>query len=126
MLHFFTECEVAKDLSRAVEKYAIDEFKVQGTINPKNLILGEVNPDQSNILNTIVLATKCKMYSMRCLGKIATLTNIKHFISECKNFERYNAIKKQKLNIHLKKWNEINLDEYIINDMTEPRPPKDG
>ena len=114
VLHFYCECEYAQKLWSEVQTFIYKRTGEQITLTSQNIIFGNLSPTNP-VANIIVLATKSLLYSYRCSNKVCTIKNIRNYIYECENLERFNAIKKGKLYYHNKKWGTSDeIEQYLV------------
>ena len=59
-----------------------------------------------HIKNTICLLVKQFIYRQRCLQKDISIVQFKKHVYNIKGYEKYYALKNNKINKHLRKWGE--------------------
>ena len=111
LCHFYWDCEWVQNLWAEVTEFIKIDFGIKVEPTLEKIMLGKF---ENNEINTIFLAAKSLLYSDRCLRNTTTLAKIKKFVIKCQKFEKYNAIRKNKLSVHNKKWGiDDSLEQYI-------------
>ena len=111
--HFFFHCEIAKKIWSEVEQYLEHFWKVKVTITLENILLNKIDTKPCSVANFVCLITKQEMYSKRCLKEKLTTKNLFKRIKTLQGYERQQAIKNGKLKLHIQKWGENELNDYI-------------
>ena len=107
--HLFYECSPVQDLIQYMcSKWGDD------SCNPtyKNVILNSVHENPKHVVNCVCVILKQYVYRTRCLGEQLSRKGLDVVVSECKNFEKYYAVKDQRLYQYNKKWCGGDLEEY--------------
>ena len=119
VFHFFWGCEFAQKLWEDVEQFIAKKCNVKITLTAQSIIFGETSVNNKSPINTIILATKTLMYSKRCLKQKINIQDIILYCNECREFERINAIKKEKENFDKLKWQDSpKIEEYVTQYLT--------
>ena len=66
--------------------------------------MNEVTTKKSSVVQFICVVTKQYIYSQRCLGKQLSFQEVKAKISKLKSIEKYIAVKNNKVDLYIKKW----------------------
>ena len=114
VLHFYWECEWVQELWAEVKNLIEQKFQIEIDLNPINIIFGKVVINRKSAANTIILIVKALLYTNRCLKIKTDIKYIERYIYTCEQYELYNAMRRNKTNVHYNKWlNDNSLDEYI-------------
>ena len=106
-LHILWECEKVQKVWGEISVFIknLTNFDVQ--LSPEKVIFNTVHANPKHVSNFVVLAAKAKIYALKCKQETLSVIKIKSFIEECKNIEKFNALKKNKLDQNIKKWSGI-------------------
>ena len=105
VIHLFYECEVTKKFwSTLFQTWGI-YFHCTNMVSARVILLGD--PTLPELLNFVLLVAKRYIYISRCEEKTPTFVNFKSFIFNIQKTERYIAIRKSKLDKHIKKWGDM-------------------
>ena len=74
----------------------------------KSVLLNNVVENPKSVVNMISLATKQYISASRCANKAPNFQELKRVILQYKNFEKYYAVKDNKIPVYLKRW-ECNM-----------------
>ena len=106
--HLLYDCEIIQNVWKKVPML-IEKLKIKTdyVINATNVIYNTVHKNPGHVINFIVLVIKSKIYTTRCLQGNINFVNFEKYINECKNIEKYNALKNNTIVKHAKKWEGI-------------------
>ena len=100
--HLFVECSLVKDAWQEVRLFfQIPEAK------PVEILLCRLNNSKRHVHNLVGLVFMQYVYSMKCLEKGVSGSQIINKVLYIKNIEKYIAISNNLLQKHEKKWCEI-------------------
>ena len=106
--HLFCTCTVTQRLWDQLRSwlYKVISFPI---LEPKTVILGLLSETTSNyiLINHIILLFKRFVFAKRKERKHIGFNGLKAFIKNVENTENQIASRKQKADIHYKKWNPI-------------------
>ena len=99
--HLFYECICVKPLWHFFE--SLTNYKVTSYA----VLLHNIEPNPTHVLNCIALLIKYYIYRTRCLNERLSVNQCRNYIERVKEIEHQIAIDKHKVSLHEKKWSEI-------------------
>ena len=121
LVHLFIKCTHVQTLWDQIRKYIQEKFPyLQVEINPSNIILNQICPNKRHGANFICLLSKQYIYRQRCFKESLSFPVLQAQFRRMENVEKYIAVKNNKLQKHLKKWNAgsnsiDNFSEFVTN-----------
>ena len=107
ILHLMFFCPKISQLWEEFANFCDETFDTKIFITPENIIFNYVcQQSQNNICNFLCLVTKQYIYRQRCFNSNLSFNELKRYIYQLKNIEKYIAIKNSKLPVFCKKWYE--------------------
>ena len=106
IVHLMFDCEIIQKVWKKIEAFCHEEFEVadQLCFTAENVIYNRVHKNPAHIVNFVVLAVKMKIYTHRCCKTNPTFYSFTSYINECKQIEKYNAIRTNNVSKYVKKW----------------------
>ena len=103
--HLFWDCSYAQAMWAEVVKLC-SEIKpdVSLRMSYPTVIKNNVVSSPKNVVNSIVLICKQYIYRKKCYGKRPERAELRSLVWQCKNIEKYYAIKTSKISKFLQKW----------------------
>ena len=102
--HLFVHCERLQDIWIPMESFMNKYSAEQIDFNVESVLTNRFVKDRTNIKIFLCLITKQYIYRNRCLKKNLIFAEIKASIKQIECMEKYNAVQKNNLQKHLKKW----------------------
>ena len=92
-------------------------------LKPENLIMNNVHPQSTHLINTQVLVLKQLIFQNKCLNEATTFNEFLRELSIVEQNERYIASKVGKVATHNEKWislkrQQTNLSDFVHNYIT--------
>ena len=104
ILHLLWECTFACRIWTQLFSWIYDNSEINIVFTPKDTLLGVENLDNNILYNTLFMIVKQYLYSCRCREILPNFNHLMKSIKEVILIEKYIAVKKNKLDIHNKKW----------------------
>ena len=105
MTHLFVDGDHVQPLWEEVRRMTNKRFKnTELTFPTKNILFNCVHPQKKHFANFICLLTKMFIYRQRCLKLQISPVDLRCYINNIENCEKYIAIKNNHLGKHEKKW----------------------
>ena len=104
--HLFCECKKIEPLWNSVVKM----IKKENSLSTDEILFNNVNPNPKRVENTIVLITKQYIYRTKCLNENLSEIALKRVIGEYKEIEKCIARRKNVINTHNNKWENITCE----------------
>ena len=122
VLHLMVECDHVKVLWKKIADLCMDMFGMTISTTADKIIFNEIcSNSKYRICNMICLITKQYVYRQRCQKKCLDFLELKRYIFNFRNCEKYYAIKDEKMRQFCSKWDPSNMKEAIhcnsINDI---------
>ena len=111
VVHLFCECDKITPIWYSANSIMQELFGETIPITPRMIIYNE---DPNPVTRLIMTVTKQYIYRCRCMDEPMSPAALRQLIYQCKNIEKYYAIKNSILRKHRRRWNEI--DEEIEDD----------
>ena len=102
LLHLFCNCKHVKGFWNTFIEKLGKPLGLRTPLNPEFILLG--SSDLSKLLNFLILVAKRYIYIARCNSKELYFTNFTDFVQNIQKIEFYIANRKNKLDLHIKKW----------------------
>ena len=96
MVHFFVDCDVAKDMWDKYKEYCMNMFGVEVNVTPVAIVTNEFISPIRHVTNAICLFLKQYLYKQRCTGKAVSFAQFEKYVVSMKNTEKYIAIRDKK------------------------------
>ena len=106
IVHLLLKCEHVKAVWEKLKEYVKSIFgnSIEADFNDCNIILNNVHPKSTHVINTMVLICKQMIYRYKYNGEKIRFPIILHEITKYKNIKYYIAKKSSKLKTHQEKW----------------------
>ena len=116
LIHFFWECDITTQIWLQLKNYCKTITKEEEcSIDMLNVLFNTVNKKPNHIFNFLTLVCKQYLYASRCLKKTPSFNGLLSTINKLRKYEKYKAVKEDKLTTHLKKWMICKENEVIYN-----------
>ena len=104
--HLFCDCRIVSEFWTQTMQWIENNLNEKVIIDAKRVIFNDFSPRVKNVVNLISLIAKQYIYRQRCCGKAIVFKEFTNIVQETKNYEKYYAIKSDKVIQHNKKWKE--------------------
>ena len=103
--HFLFSCPISNSLWKDLCELCYHEFAQKTELTFENVVFNRLcQKSVINVSNFLCLVTKQFLYRQRCLGLTPIFSDLKCYIYQLKNFEKYIAVKNDNLKIFTNKW----------------------
>ena len=116
VIHLLYSCEKTTELWSRVKLF-IDQHTNDSSIlewNLSNIIYNLVHPKSTHVVNFLILLCKFTIFRGKCNYEFVSFDSFLYEVIYMYNIEYYNSIKNNRLNHHMKKWNNIHLP-FLLN-----------
>ena len=113
--HLFVTCEFVQPIWEKLEEWMCT-FSDEAIHFQTDMVLWSRLVDKlvGHIKNFLCLVTKQYIYQQRCLKKELCFHELRKYILQLRNIEKYYAMKNNNLHKHVKKWGEKEYEPLII------------
>ena len=116
MVHFFLRCHVVKEIYSQLEEYIKTICQnIRLEFCDKNVMGNMIHPDPRHLANFMLLVTKQYLYAAKCLKQTPSFRAIENLIVKYRSYEKYYAIKNNKLKNFCTSWFIYSEENVIYN-----------
>ena len=123
--HLLFYCEHAKNMWLSFAAYVNRKYQIQIDVTDiEKVLFSNLVSKRSHVINFLCIIIKQYIYRQKCQQKALSFSEVKGVFNSIQNVEKYIAIVKGNLNVHLSKWllqpvgvllnNNNELNEYVI------------
>ena len=120
--HIMFQCVEVQSLWKQFSEYIEEQYGVKVKLDLTSVILNQVIEPRRSVINFLCLLTKHFIYVQRCLKNSLSFVVLKQIIKKIESIEKYIAIKKGKIQIHNRKWRnvqnvnqqELDIEQFVM------------
>ena len=106
IIHMFWECPVIQELWQALQVF-FNSKGINIELNVQNILFGITVSNNNNRNNSIIMLMKYFIFCAKYKEVVPIFSHFERFLQKRIDIEREIAISKNKLNIHLRKWDSF-------------------
>ena len=117
ILHLLYYCPIVKELWDDLVQMIYLEYQVKEVrLAPTNVIFNTIIPQGKHVGNFLCLVLKQYIYAQKCLSVMPSKYQFRLLVKRIECIEKYIAVKNDKINIHMMKWQAAATAAVTSND----------